>query len=130
MRHTSLNIDRFTDRNIEWKISSLIRRKIELTPSIQAEAFYIVYQLSLRKDFSWYHDHAITDVVQLCHMQGFNTLPDFIAKDDELSNELLDLSVNVDPEIIKSLILNFGEAIFSLNNAWDWGGMLHTEFHY
>lgn len=113
LRHTSLNIDRFTDRNIEWKISSLIRRKIELTPSIQAEAFYIVYQLSLRKDFSWYHDHAITDVVQLCHMQGFNTLPDFIAKDDELSNELLDLSVNVDPEIIKSLILNFGEAIFS-----------------
>lgn len=111
MKNTTSNFERFTDKNLEWEILSVVKRKIETTPIVIAETFYIVYELSLRKDFSWYQEHALSDVMQLCYIHGFNTMSDYIVKDKNLAQSLLSLSQNVDSDIIRSLILNMGEII-------------------
>lgn len=111
LKNTTSNFERFTDKNLEWEILSVVKRKIETTPIVIAETFYIVYELSLRKDFSWYQEHALSDVMQLCYIHGFNTMSDYIVKDKNLAQSLLSLSQNVDSDIIRSLILNMGEII-------------------
>ena len=111
LKNTTSNFERFTDKNLEWEILSVVKSKIETTPIVIAETFYIVYELSLRKDFSWYQEHALSDVMQLCYIHGFNTMSDYIVKDKNLAQSLLSLSQNVDSDIIRSLILNMGEII-------------------
>ena len=69
LKNTTLNFERFTDKNLEWEILSVVKRKIETTPIVIAETFYIVYELSLRKDFNWYQEHALSDVMQLCYIR-------------------------------------------------------------
>ena len=68
-----------TGNDLEWGILAVIRGKAAVDPLIQAEAFYMVYQLSLRKEFDWYGEEALAEVIGLCRRKGFNELPDFIS---------------------------------------------------
>lgn len=127
VKRTQMN--RLTANDLEWEILAAIRGKAAVDPFIQAEAFYMVYQLSLRKEFDWYGEEALAEVIGLCRRKGFNELPDFISHESKIGNELLKLSKGVEPKVVKGLLLHFEDNLTIGGKAYGESGTSDSLSH-
>lgn len=127
VKRTQMN--RLTANDLEWEILAAIRGKAAVDPLIQAEAFYMVYQLSLRKEFDWYGEEALAEVIGLCRRKGFNELPDFISHESKIGNELLKLSKGVEPKVVKGLLLHFEDNLTIGGKAYGESGTSDSLSH-